>query len=812
MNAFVNNLDSNLILTTETLGVPGYDSRDSLDPHDSKAMSSPTEARLDAILRATPDSIITIASDGLIVTLNRATERMFGYGVDELVGRNIKVLMPEPFRGEHDDYLHRYLETGTRHILDQAREVVAQRKDGSSFPAQLIVSEILEHGQRRFLGIVRDITEQKKTKSGYLQKTSDLHAVFEGLPDCFFRIARDGTILDYHGGSTARFHATTDLYLGNKLPNILAPEIATQYQTAIDNVHRLHEPAAFEYVVQTNTGATLYETRVIPSLHQNLIVIVRDLTHHLAPTPQSMQYNTLATFLPVGIFRSDTSGNFVYVNDHWCGVADLAAHNALGEGWIDALHPDDRDRIGDLWHTCVHEGLAFNAEFRFQHADSVMAWVYGQAVPERDDNGEITGYIGAVTDITDRIKMDEALRRLAVELEMRVEERTADVRAKNRYLQESINKQKRVERELRAERNFISTVLETAGALVVVCDNAGHIQQLNRRCLTTSGFTLDEMRGKLLWDVFIPAAEVDETKSRFQRLLAGEGPLEFESPWQTRDGRQRLISWTNTTISDADGHVTNVICTGVDITEQRHAEEEARQHHADLAHVSRLCTMGEMAAGLAHELNQPLAAIVSYTQGCVRRIAGGASDPHELLEAMRQVTKQAQRAGEIIKHLRNFVSKGEPQRTNVHPNVMVKEVLNIAKVDVRKYQSNVQLRLADPLPIVNVDQIQIEQVILNLVRNGLEAMSNTEANAREMTIRTSLSNNREVLYSISDTGEGLPPGLDPERVFDAFFTTKKEGMGMGLAISRSIIEAHGGKLWATRNPDRGTTFQFTLPT
>lgn len=801
MNAFISDL--NPTLTTETFVLPGYDS--TLAP-------SLADARLEALLRATPDSIITVTHDGLIESVNRATERMFGFDAEELVGRNVKVLMPEATRGEYDDYIRRYLDSGDRQFLDQTREVVGLRKDGSTFPAQLIVSELCENNRRRFLSIVRDITEHKKTKSGYLQKTSDLHAVFEGLPDCFFRISRDGTILDYHGGTFARFHATTDLYLGNRLPAILTPEIAVQYQTAIDHVHRQREPYTFEYVVRNDDEVNLYEARIIPSLQQSLIVIVRDLTHHGDPTHSATQYNTLATFLPVGIFRSDFAGNYVYVNDHWCGVADLGASNALAEGWMEALHPDDRDRIGDLWHTCVTEGLPFNAEFRFQHTDGVTAWVYGQAVPERNERSEITGYIGAVTDITDRIKMDEALRRLAVELEMRVEERTADVRAKNRYLQEAINKQKRVERELRGERNFISTVLETAGALVIVCDNAGHIQQFNRRCQTMSGFSLDEMRGKLLWEVCIPAAEVEETKSRFSRVMAGEDPLEFESPWETREGRQRLVSWANTTMRDADGNITNVICTGVDITEQRHAEEEARQHHADLAHVSRLCTMGEMAAGLAHELNQPLAAIVSYTQGCVRRMSSGTADPQDLLDAMRQVTQQAQRAGEIIKHLRNFVSKGEPQRTNVHPNVMVKEVINIAKVDIRKHRSNVQLRLAEELPTVNVDQIQIEQVILNLVRNGLEAMSHADADVRNMTIRTSRTESHEVLYTISDTGEGLPKGLDPERVFDAFFTTKKEGMGMGLAISRSIIEAHGGKLWATRNPDRGTTFQFTLPT
>jgi C4-dicarboxylate-specific signal transduction histidine kinase len=194
----------------------------------------------------------------------------------------------------------------------------------------------------------------------------------------------------------------------------------------------------------------------------------------------------------------------------------------------------------------------------------------------------------------------------------------------------------------------------------------------------------------------------------------------------------------------------------------------------------------------------------------VRRIANGV-EPGELLNAMKQVTNQAQRAGEIIKRLRAFVSKGEPQRNIVQVNAMVREVLSMAKIDMRKHEATVRLRLTEQLPEVNVDMIQVEQVLLNLVRNGMEAMANTDPEERELVIRTFVNDDEKVELCVSDAGEGLPDSNQPDKVFDAFFTTKKEGMGMGLAISRSIIEAHGGRLWATSNPDRGTTFHFTLP-
>lgn len=768
------------------------------------------QARLDAVLRVTPDGVITITAEGIVENFNPGAERMFGYKAAEMIGKNVNLLMPEPYRSEHGGYLQRLEGSGGRRVLDLTREVVALRKDGTSFPAELTITSDTASGKKVYTGCIRDISEHKKARNSYLQKASEMQALFEILPDCFFRISADGTILDYHLGKHTPLPVATDRYLGNRLSQIFAGATARQFEEALAQVNRGGQSYRFDLTTAAEGQTATFEIVFQPFLRQQIIVVARDVSVERRASDTQHRLHALDAVLPVGIFRADPDGTVTYVNEHWCEIADVTPNDATGQGWLRALHPDDRARIVDLWRKSIDEQASFKAEFRFQHQDGVVAWVYCHAVAERDSRRAIIGYVGTVTDITDRIKADEALRKAHIELEMRVEERTADLRATNRWLQQMVTERKRAEQALRTERNFISTILDTTGALVAVCDRNGHVVEFNRSCQRTSGYTADEVRGRLFWDLFHEADSGQETREAFERLVAGAERVEHECYWLTRDGQQRLIAWNNTTVRDADNAVSFVICTGIDITEQRQAEDQARQHQADLVHVSRLCTMGEMAAGLAHELNQPLAAIVSYTQGCVRRIANGAQSS-EILDAMKQVTLQAQRAGEIIKHLRNFVSKGEPHRSAVQVNAMVREVLSVCRVDIRRHSATIRLRLLDNLPTVSVDMIQIEQVLVNLVRNGLEAMTNTEPTAREMLIRTFFNDKQQVQISVSDAGEGLPKDLNPEKVFEAFFTTKKEGMGMGLAISRSIIEAHGGRLWAERNPDRGTTFHFTLP-
>jgi C4-dicarboxylate-specific signal transduction histidine kinase len=248
-----------------------------------------------------------------------------------------------------------------------------------------------------------------------------------------------------------------------------------------------------------------------------------------------------------------------------------------------------------------------------------------------------------------------------------------------------------------------------------------------------------------------------------------------------------------------------------DLTERNKIEERARQHQEQLAHVLRLSTMGEMAAGLAHELNQPLTTIANYAQGCLRRIQSGADAPAEFVEVLRQVTLQARRAGEIIRRLRNFVCKQESQRTMAHINDVIKEAIAFQAPEARDSGLAIDLELAEGLPEFEIDVIQIEQVLLNLLRNACEALRDPRIAPRRIVVSTHSGERGSIEVAVRDTGTGVSPAV-ADRLFQPFFTTKSDGMGLGLSISKSIIESHNGRIWAARNLDRGMTFRFVLPT
>ncbi|WP_290648198.1 ATP-binding protein [Aquisalimonas sp.] len=275
-------------------------------------------------------------------------------------------------------------------------------------------------------------------------------------------------------------------------------------------------------------------------------------------------------------------------------------------------------------------------------------------------------------------------------------------------------------------------------------------------------------------------------------------------------GSDHFYDLTIEPLRDDGERIVGITAAAFDITARVRAEEQAQQHLVKLAHMARLNLATEMASGLAHELNQPLAAIINYSDACLVSLRSGKIDPDVLIKTLEEVTSLGLRAGEIIHHLRKLVRKEEIHHCAVAINALIEEVVRLGEIEARQHRVQVQLNLAPALPTVYVANIQIQQVVLNLMRNSIEAMSDTMGGARELTIQTVAAEDNAVEVMVSDTGPGLSAdALD--RVFYPYFTTKSSGMGLGLSISKSIIEAHGGRLWATTNPDQGATFHFTLP-
>lgn len=364
-------------------------------------------------------------------------------------------------------------------------------------------------------------------------------------------------------------------------------------------------------------------------------------------------------------------------------------------------------------------------------------------------------------------------------------------------------------KETEAQMRKLSYALEQTADFVIITDDKGVIEYVNPAFEEKTGYRRDEALGQTPRIIKSGVHGRDFYERLWKTISRGEA-FRGVVVNRTRNGELYYEEKTITPLKDAQGRVTHFISTGKDITERRRAEQELRRHQAELAHVARLSTMGEMAAGLAHELNQPLSAIVNYSQGCIRRLRAGKAGADEMLPVVEQVRAQAERAGKIIRRMRNFARKSEPCRVAMDVNAMIREVAELAEPDVRRHQARLRLELADRAPPVLADVIQIEQVLLNLMLNGLEAMEAIHADDRELVVRTEAASPDTVKVTVRDSGPGLPAQVG-KRIFDPFFTTKPKGMGMGLSLSRSIVEAHGGHLWVVSEVSRGATFQFTLP-
>ncbi len=396
-------------------------------------------------------------------------------------------------------------------------------------------------------------------------------------------------------------------------------------------------------------------------------------------------------------------------------------------------------------------------------------------------------------------RAEAQVRQLNEQLEGRVAERTAELERVNRELAHQVAVRAQAEAELTA-------LIESANDAIWSVDREYRLIAFNsvmsERFARMFGF---ELQPGLAFDERVPQAWRDAWKGLYDRALAGERFSVEEDDVQVPEGTRSFLTYFNPIVTD--GTITGLTVFSTDITERKNAEAAARRHQAELTHVLRLGTMGEMAAGLAHEINQPLGAIASYAQGSTRRLRGPSPDIPGVLGAIEQITAEALRAGEIIRRLRTLVRKEAPRQDWIDLNEIVRNVLQLLRPDALLHRIALRAELDRALPRVVGDGIQVEQVVVNLVRNGIEALS-ASAEPRELSVSTAADGD-SVHAIVSDTGAGLNPDLR-ERIFDPFFSTKSDGLGMGLSISRTIVESHGGRLWTVPSP-RGATFQFTLP-
>jgi len=403
--------------------------------------------------------------------------------------------------------------------------------------------------------------------------------------------------------------------------------------------------------------------------------------------------------------------------------------------------------------------------------------------------------------------------RVRNQLELRVAERTAELTQLNDNLKREIAKHNQVEAELRLSEAYLAEAqrMSHTGSWAW-SPPPGDIRYWSEECYRVQGFDPKGIQPR--FEEFLQRVHPDD-RARVAEVIESavreKDEFEFDYRIIHPGGEVRDARSVGHPILASSGDLVEYVGTIIDVTDRRQAEKERerlREAQADLAHVSRMTAMGELTASLAHEVNQPITAAVNGASTCVRWLTREEPDLGEAREAAQGVIRNAKRAAEIINRIRSISKKGESKRQLADVNELIQEMIALLRTETKRYSVSVRTELSAELPKVMADSVQVQQVLMNLIMNGIDAMKDVDRE-RELTIRSQRVDNRTLMISVSDTGVGIPPH-QVDRIFDAFFTTKSHGIGMGLRISRSIVESHGGRLWAADNSPQGACFHFTL--
>ncbi|HYS00679.1 MAG TPA: PAS domain S-box protein [Gemmatimonadales bacterium] len=495
--------------------------------------------------------------------------------------------------------------------------------------------------------------------------------------------------------------------------------------------------------------------------------------------------NRLIETLPAMVWRATPDGEPDYINSRLANYTGRGL-DGIGRGPEDLgrtlddlvklkvqnamVHQDDLDAAAQAWGR-AHETGALDLTARLRGADGSYRWFQARAEPMRDEAGRIVHWYGVAVDIDDRKRAEDALRKSEQEL-----------------------------------RSIVDALPQT----IVVLGPDGTGLYANRPLLDYTGLTMEQLltpdsRGNPV--LFHPddwARLQDERRQGLARSM----PFEIEWRVRRKDGQYRWFLVQYHPLRDEQGRIFRWYAGGTDIDDRKRAEEALRATQAKLSRASKIATVSELAASIAHEISQPLAALVANGHAIQRWLS---AEPPNLERAGRtaeRVIRDGNAAAEVVNRIRALFKRTDLTRTPLDLNEVIREVNRLMADEVAARSVGIETDLADDVPPILADRVQMQQVIVNLVRNGVEAMESEESHPKMLKIRSRRDGTNSVLIEIRDQGSGLE---DVERVFEPFFTTKKTGMGMGLAISRWIVEAHQGRLWATSNTPRGAVFSFTLP-
>jgi len=479
------------------------------------------------------------------------------------------------------------------------------------------------------------------------------------------------------------------------------------------------------------------------------------------------ELRTIIEIMPAYLGTSLPDGTVDFLSQSWLDYSGQTREEAMGWGWAGVIHPDDVDRVLANWQVGLASGEPVEQEVRCRRADGTYHWFLNRSLPLRDDEGKIVKWYGILFDV---------------------------------------NSLKETEHALQAREHQLLGIIETIPSMLWSISPTGETTHLSQRVLEYCGAPLEELvnRG---WERFLHPDDREETAKAFARAISSGESYSVIHRVRRADGEYRWHHSMGEPLLDPHGKIIQWYGLAIDIDERKRAEDHLRDTSLKLSSASKIATVAELSASIAHELNQPLMAVFGNAQAAKRWLAANPPDLIETSASIERILRDIRLADETMQRIRALF-KSEPYRKSDESVLdIIRESLRFVHEDPKKRGAQIDWSIEGSLPPICVDRIQTQQVFINLISNAIEATDGS-ANTARILLKAFVTQEQEVIVQVIDNGTGLE---DTEKIFDAFITTKENGMGIGLAVSRSIVEAHGGRLWAENNPDVGATFNVAWP-
>lgn len=498
---------------------------------------------------------------------------------------------------------------------------------------------------------------------------------------------------------------------------------------------------------------------------------LRETKSALAASEENLRL--IINSLPVLVWSARPDGSADFVNQNWLDYAGLPAAEILEWGFLDLYHPDDIPEMVEIWKRDLEHSDHTRLKGRIRGADGTYRWFYFAGRKLIDANG-VVRWFGVNIDIENLQCAEDALR-------------------------ES-------EAALRESEHKLSLIINTIPAMAWSCTPDGRLEYWNQNLIDFVGLPFEEIVGFGFYRMFHPD-DVERMRESWEEVVTTKKPKPVDARIRRFDGQYRWFNLRQSPLLDTHGNVVRWYGIVVDIEDRKRAEDSLRQSQSQLAHVTRVTTIGELAVSIAHEINQPLMAIVTNAGTCLRWLQEGHTDLEQARLAAGRIVHDGHRAGEIVTSIRSMAQKTPAQIQRTDFSLALRDVLDLLHGELRSRGLGVIAELkAEPIEVLG-DRTQLQQVLVNLIMNAAEATS--QRPEAVIKISCNVGQMGDVEVSVSDFGNGIPTD-ELDRIFEPFYTTKSDGIGMGLSICRSIVEAHGGRIWATANDPCGSTFTFTL--